>query len=300
MPFNRLTALAAALLSVACAPAALAQGPAPSPPAAQPFKLGRFELTAVRDAGFVMPNNGKVFGLNASPAEVGQVLAAAGAPTDNISLSVDALVVKTPDRLVVIDTGLGPAAHGALMGSLALAGVSPADVTDVLITHAHGDHIGGLVDADGKPAFPKAAIRMSANEWTWLQGQARAKPLVDAITPQVKTFEPGMPVLPGVTPVALYGHTPGHVGYVITSEGKTLEDVGDLAHSSIISLARPAWTVQFDTDKDAGVATRSHELKRLAAAHTLVFAPHFPFPGVGRIEASGDGFAWKPESFPPH
>jgi glyoxylase-like metal-dependent hydrolase (beta-lactamase superfamily II) len=285
----------ATLLGAIAANGALAQGPAPAPPAARSFRLGDFQLTAVQDAGFKVPNDSKVFGLNASPADVAKVLTAAGAPSDTISLSVDALVVKTKDRVVLLDTGLGPALHGALIGSLALAGVAPDQVTDVLITHAHGDHVGGLVDAQGKPAFPKASIRMSANEWTWLQGQARAKALVDAITPQVKTFEPGSDVLPGITPIALYGHTPGHVAYVIASGGQSLEDIGDVAHSSIISLARPDWTVQFDTDKAAGIATRTAELKRLAAARTLVFAPHFPFPGVGRIKAAGDGFKWTPE-----
>jgi glyoxylase-like metal-dependent hydrolase (beta-lactamase superfamily II) len=289
-------AAAAALWSLCAGPPALAQAPPAPTPAAQPFRLGAVELVALRDAGFALPNDGKVFGLNASPAEVSKVLVAAGAPPDKIPLSVDALLVKAPGRVVLLDTGLGPSAHGALVASLALAGVSPADVTDVLITHGHGDHVGGLLDAAGKSAFPKATIRMSANEWAWLQGQAQNKALVAAVAPQVKTFEPGQPILPGITPIALYGHTPGHVGYLIVSDGQSLEDIGDTAHSSIISLARPEWTVQFDGDKSVGATRRRAELARLAASHLLVFAPHFPFPGVGHVEAAGDGFTWKPEA----
>lgn len=283
-------AAAVAMTAGACA----AAGPVAVKPAAESFKLGAFQVTPLADAGFEIANNGQVFGLNAKPGEVAQVLKAAGAPTDVVRLSVDALLLREPGRVVLIDTGLGPKAQGALMGSLAAAGVKPDEVTDVLITHSHGDHVGGLVDAAGKSAFPKAAIRMSAKEWAFLQAQAGAKALVAAIAPQVKTFEPGGEILPGVTTRALYGHTPGHTGYVIASNGKAIEDIGDIAHSSIISLARPDWTIQFDTDKAEGVKTREAELARLAKAHELIFAPHFPYPGVGWIVKKGTGYAFSP------
>ena len=288
--------LAAALAgaAVAMAGTAVAAGPVAVKPAAESFKLGAFEVTPLADAGFEILNNGQVFGLNATPAQVAEVLKQAGAPTDVVRLSVDALLLREPGRVVLIDTGLGPKAKGALMGSLAAAGVKPDQVTDVLITHSHGDHVGGLVDAAGKSAFPKAAIRMSAKEWAFLQAQAGAKALVAAIAPQVKTFEPGGEILPGVTTRALYGHTPGHTGYVIASNGKAMEDVGDIAHSSIISLARPDWTIQFDSDKAEGVKTREAELARLAQAHELIFAPHFPYPGVGWIVKKGTGYAFQP------
>jgi glyoxylase-like metal-dependent hydrolase (beta-lactamase superfamily II) len=295
MSLLRVSIAVAAVWSLADAGAALAQGPVPTPPEAKAFRLGALQITSLHDANFVAPNDGKVFGLNAGAQAVAEVLKDAGAPTDSIALSVNDLLVRMPGRLVLIDTGLGPKLHGGLAQSLAAAGVSPAEVTDVLITHAHGDHVGGLLDAAGQPAFPKASIRMSAKEWDWMQSQAGAKALVAAIAAQVKPFEPGAELLPGITPVALYGHTPGHVVYVIASRGQKLEDIGDAAHSSIISLGRPDWTVQFDGDKAGGAAARRAELTRLAAAHWLVFAPHFPYPGVGRIEARGDGFVWRPE-----
>jgi glyoxylase-like metal-dependent hydrolase (beta-lactamase superfamily II) len=291
MSLNPLAAAAAALLALAGAQSAAAQARAP---ATQHFRLGAFELTALHDADFSPPNDGKIFGLNAGAPAVAQLLAEAGAPTDSIAMSVDALLVKTPGHLVLLDTGLGPAGHGVLMASLAQAGVTPAEVTDILITHSHGDHVGGLVDADGKPAIPKATIRMSAKEWAWMQSQPRSKDLALSISPQVKTFEPGKPVLPGITPIAIDGHTPGHVGYEIVSQGRRLTDIGDTAHSAIVSLERPDWTVGFDNDKAVGVANRRATLMRVASGHELVFAPHFPFPGIGRIEAAKDGFSWKP------
>jgi glyoxylase-like metal-dependent hydrolase (beta-lactamase superfamily II) len=257
--------------------------------------LGAFEISVLRDGGLAIPNDSSIFGLNAKPSAVAAVLSKAGAPTDKIRLDIDALLIRTPDHLILVDTGYGPAGHGVVRESLSSAGVSADDITDILITHAHPDHVGGLVDAQGHPVFPKAAIRMSTKEWAFMKGEADTRAIVAAVRAQVKAFEPGRPVLPGITPLALSGHTPGHVGYEIVSQGHELVDIGDLAHSSIVSLAKPEWTIVWDSDKQKGVETRRQELPRLAAAHQLIFAPHFPFPGVGRIEQAGEGFRFRPE-----
>ncbi len=270
-------------------------GPVPVAPAARGFSLGALKLTALRDALNVLPNDGKVVGLGRDPAEVAAALQAAGAPTDKITLGVDALLAQGGGRVMLFDTGLGPGVHGVLQGSLAQAGVSPEAVTDVFITHSHGDHVGGLVTADGRLAFPRAVVRMSTAEWAFMRAQSPNPALIAAITPQVRTFEPGTAVAPGVSAVALPGHTPGHVGYEISSGAAHLFDMGDLAHSAIVSLAKPDWAIAYDTDKAQGETTRRATLARLAASHERVFAPHFPFPGVGRIEVAGDGYAFRPE-----
>ncbi len=284
------TVAAFALLSALPAVA----GPAAVAPAATPFHVGKLSLASISDARFEMPNDGKVFGVDAGPAAVADVLKAAHAPTDPIVLSVDALLVRDGARVVLIDTGLGPKAGGALMASLKLAGITPDQVTDVLITHVHPDHIGGLLDAGGQPAFPKARVRMSSADWTFLQGQADMAAMVKAIAPQVSAFEPGAQVTPSITAVAIPGHTPGHVGYQIVSGKDRLFDIGDTAHSSIISLAKPDWTMGFDGDAAAARTSRRATLTELAGDHERVFAPHFPYPGVGTIAASGDGFVWQP------
>ena len=131
-----------------------------------------------------------------------------------------------------------------------------------------------------------------------MQNNSDTRAEVPVIKDQVQPFEPGRPVLPGIIPVALPGHTPGQVGYEITSQGRKLLAMGDVAHSSIISLARPRWTIKWDSDKEEGVRTRCQELQRLASTKELIFAPHFPFPGVGRIEQSGEGFSFLP-ALPP-
>lgn len=287
---------AAAVLSLAVSVgvgAAETFGPQPVPPAAHPFTVGKLQLTALRDIQFVLANDGKTFGVGVDTATTSALLRAAGAPDDRITVSVDALLVRTGHHVVLIDTGVGPKMQGCLLGSLAEVGVKPSAVTDVLITHSHPDHVGGLVDASGNLAFPKATIRMASAEWAWMQTQGSPE-LVKAVSSHVKTFEPGAQVAPGITSVALKGHTPGHVGYEIVSGDARLLDIGDLAHSTIVSLQKPQWGMGFDSDQAVGKATRGTVLKQLASDQELVFSPHFPYPGVGHIAAAGDGFAWQP------
>lgn len=294
--FFRPFAAALLALGLACtASLAPAQSLVATGPAARHFRLGALEISVLRDGGLAVPNDGSVFATNAKPADVAKVLRNAGAPTDKIRLDIDALLIRMPGHLVLIDTGYGAAGHGVLRESLKLAGVSPDEITDVLITHAHSDHVGGLVDSAMALAFRKATIRISAKDWAFMQREVDTKAIATAVKAQVSTFEPGQPVLPGITSVSLPGHTPGHVGYEIASQGHELIDIGDIVHSSIVSLAKPGWTIEWDSDKHQAVATRRHELQRLAASLQWMFAPHFPFPGTGRIERAGKGFGFHPE-----
>jgi glyoxylase-like metal-dependent hydrolase (beta-lactamase superfamily II) len=295
MSLVRNTAVLLSLLCLTPLPAFAKQGPVTAAPGAASFSVGQLHFTALRDAGFVATPASGAFGTEVGAAAVEKVLAQAHAPTDAVRLDVDALLVRMPGRVVLLDTGLGPLLPGAaLPESLKLAGVEPSAITDVLITHAHGDHVGGLATSDHKLAFPNATIRMSSREWAYLQAQNPAWAKVFA--PKIATFEPGAEILPGITPLALYGHTPGHVGYEIVSGSAHIEDIGDIVHSSILSLEKPQWLGEMDRDQKAGVATRTKELARLAKAHELVFAPHFPFPGVGWIVPKGNGYAWVPDT----
>jgi glyoxylase-like metal-dependent hydrolase (beta-lactamase superfamily II) len=290
--------LVAALIALPLVSSAANFGPGPVPAAATSFRIGAIAVTSLSDTEYVLPNDGKIFGVGVGPEAVAQVLSAGNAPPGVISLPVDALLVRDGQRTILIDSGLGPKLGGALMASLALIGVKPTDVTDVLITHPHPDHIGGLMTAEGHPAFPGARIRLSAPDWKQLSAQADQASLVTAIKAQVESFEPGASITPSVTSVPLPGHTPGHVGYRISSGGDSILDVGDVAHSSIISLAQPDWGMGFDQDGTLAKSTRRHALADLAKSRQLIFAPHFPDPGIGTVEASGDGFRWIAATLP--
>jgi glyoxylase-like metal-dependent hydrolase (beta-lactamase superfamily II) len=265
----------------------------PVAPAMQTFHLGQMEVTSLYDAQIIVPNDGKSFGTDAKAGEVADLLRASAAPTGEVTLSVNVLLVKTGSHLLLLDTGTGPEWHGALLGSLKLTGVSPAAITDILITHSHGDHVNGLLNEKGRLAFPNAMIFMAEDEWEWMKTKG-AERLVTEISDHVTSFRAGQVVAPGIRSIPIEGHTPGHVGYELSSAGARLRDIGDLAHSSIISLARPQWLNGFDRDGDDARAVRMAMLAELARSHELVFAPHFPFPGIGYIVPDGTAYTWQP------
>ena len=287
-------------LAAACSGAS----PAPSTPAeasgrAERLQLDHLEAYALEDGHLIVPNDGALLGVGRSPSEIAEVLAAAGLPRDTIRLDIQCLLVKAGDRVILFDTGVGDgrlATAGRLARSLALAGVQPAAVTDIFISHAHGDHVGGLVTKAGALAFPAATIHIAAPEWAAFQANTDddSKRYAAAMAAKVTPFEPGAQVLPLVASVAAQGHTPGHSAYAIGADAAELFYLGDLAHHSVLSVQRPAWSIAVDADRAAAEALRQQTLARLAADHTRTFAPHFPFPGVGHIAAEGQGLVWRP------
>lgn len=290
----------------------------PPPPAAPPpppsqnvriFNIGAMTGIAVRDGGLDLPNDNQVFGVGRTPEEVAGVLGAAGLPTDKLSLSVQPLVVKVGGRVLLFDTGAGTGmgeGAGKLGASLAEAGVTPASVTDIFISHLHSDHVGGLIDAAGDPVFPNATVRISELEWQTLRGLndrtaasfnlSRHTEIARAIEPAVAPFKPGAELLPGIVrAVEVKGHTPGHSAFRIGSGGNSLLYVGDSMHHHVVSVQQPDWRIAFDSDGATGAASRASLLADLAASGQRIYAVHFPFPGVGRIEKREEGFAWVAE-----
>lgn len=314
MPRNRVSLPIAAALSgallAACArtpPAATAEPAPTAAPAAAPapavadtgafaFRIGALEAYALKDGDIDVANDGKTFAISEPAEQVAALLSAAGQPTDALRLSIQPLLVRSGARLLLFDTGAAGvsfAQAGRLPASLRAAGVEPAQVTDIFISHAHPDHVGGLRTGEGGLAFANATIHLSRPEWEALQGDPDNAALAAAIAPKVQAFEPNAAIVPGVVAaVAVDGHTPGHSAYEIASGKDRLLYLGDTAHHHVISVQRPEWTVDYDRDAPLAEASRRALLQRAAEQDLHVYSVHFPFPGLGRIKREGDGFAW--------
>lgn len=270
------------------------------------FAIGDFRAYALEDGGMEFVNDTRTFGIGQKPEDVSALLAAAGLPTEKLSVDLHPLLVEAGDKMLLFDTGAGREMGdkgGRLPASMAAASIDPASVTDIFISHSHGDHVGGLVDAAGAPAFPNAAVHISAPEWAYLKRQAdkdgTAAALVAAIAPKVAPFAPGAEILPGIVQaVEIKGHTPGHSGFRIGSGADSLLYVGDAVHHYVVSVRKPDWPIAFDHDKAAGAASRRALLQQSAANHQRLYAGHFPFPGIGTVQTKGDGFVWIPEQPP--
>lgn len=292
----------AALMGVAaCSEPAETKAAAPATPAlaatpdTHPFRIGELQAVSLRDGEITLPNTAEGSPWGEQQLALAQLLAPS-VQAQTIRLSIQPLLVRDGDRVVLIDTGAGGQMGTAnkLPASLRAAGVDPAQVTDILISHGHGDHVGGLT-ANGALAFPNATIRMSAREWGAMRRDAEVAALIPLIAPKVQTFEPGSTVTPSITALALDGHTAGHTGFEIVSGEDRLLYIGDAMHSSVISVQRPEFRNAWDFASEAAVATRQNLLERGAAQDLRVYGVHFPFPGVGQFQRQDDGFIWVPE-----
>jgi len=227
--------------------------------------------------------------------------------------SFNLLLLRFEDRSVLVDTGFGFREGGpgaATAELLDQAGSSAADVTDVVITHGHGDHIGGLLD-EGAPAFPIADLLISRPEleyWTGPRSDslgpdrvAPARAALGAYSARTRAFEPGGVIVEGdavrVTSVAAPGHTPGHSGLRVAAGGEAIVAIVDTLHAEV-QFAHPEWSPRFDTDAELAHATRERLLAELEASGVLVHAYHLAFPGLGRVEkapAGVTGYRWVAE-----
>ncbi len=274
--------------------------------------LGDFEITALSDG--TVDLKPKELLTNTTPAHVGKMLTRSFEP-EAVPTSVNAYLINTGDKLILVDTGaaklFGPTL-GNLLANLAASGYRPEQVDDILITHMHPDHVGGLM-ADGMIAFPNATVHADQRDAAfWLspaeldkapaatkgffQGAAASlDPYVSA--GKLKTFDGSSDLFPGVRAVAAPGHTPGHTTYVIESKGQKLVLWGDLMHVAAVQFAEPAVTIAFDTDSRSAAGQRAKAYAAAAQGRFLVAGAHLPFPGIGHLRAAGKGYAWIPVDY---
>ena len=259
------------------------------------FTLGSFEVTALLGGSRVVEDPQSIFGMNVSPEEFAETSAANFLPADKTQFFFTPTVVNTGSELILFDTGLNGAGITGVLGN---AGYSPDQVDTVVLTHMHGDHIGGMM-TDGAPTFANARYVTGQVEFdAW--SQTDNENFANNVKPMAEKMEfigDGGSVASGVTGMAAFGHTPGHMGYMLESDGQQLMLIADLANHYVWSLAYPDWEVKFDMDKAAAAASRRNVLGMLAADKIPMIGYHMPFPAMGYVETRDDGFRYVPASY---
>lgn len=268
-------------------------------------RVGAFQVSALND-GYVELSH--AVWLGAEPALIDRALAGRGQRVGGMRNGITSHLLNTGTRLVMVDAGaaglFGPHAN-AFPGNLAEAGVSAADIDEVLVTHAHPDHVGALLK-EGRPTLPNATLRLSETDlafWTSEEQQGRApgfmrdwfdlvRAVVAAYGDRVQPFGPGAVLSPGITSLALPGHTPGHTGYLIESEGDSLLIWGDLAVSAALQFPHPEAHMIFDIDPETGRKTRLGGFDRAASDRILTAGTHLPFPTFGWVVRRGHAYEW--------
>ncbi|OLP58068.1 MBL fold metallo-hydrolase [Xaviernesmea oryzae] len=273
--------------------------------------LGDLKITVIQDGLRPSDKPEQTFGINQPPQAVADLLTENFLPSDRFANGFSPVLIETGNELVLVDTGMGEGGRanglGRLEAGMAALGYTPEQVTLVVLTHLHGDHIGGLM-AGGKPAFPKARYVIGQVEYDFWTNEARVgTPAEGGHQAVLKNVKPlaekasfigdGATVLPGMTAMAAFGHSPGHLTFRLESAGKALILTGDTANHYVLSLQRPDWEVRFDMDKAKAAVSRRKVFDMIASERLPFIGYHMPFPSVGYAEKAGEGYRFVPHSY---
>src|SRR3954467_3441246 len=274
------------------------------------FDLGDAEVTVVSDGPLPLgPPKGTFIGV--PDDEVKKMLSDNFLSPDDVVLEQNSPIVNMNDKLILFDTGMGTAKNfgpttGRQQKSMKEAGIKPEDIDAVVLSHAHIDHIGGIVDESGKVLFPNAQYYIAQSDFDFWTDEGKASgPLKDFVVHARKNllpvrdrlvfFKDGQEFLPGVQALSAPGHTVGHSIFMVTSNGKSFAFLGDLTHHAVLLLEKPLMEFSYDTDPKQAAQSRVKMLTMLAANKIPVMSYHFAWPGYGHVAKAGDGFHYYPE-----
>ncbi|WP_031303173.1 MBL fold metallo-hydrolase [Pseudomonas sp. EGD-AK9] len=274
------------------------------------FTLGKFRITALSDGTLPLDLHPLLRGISAKQIDA---LLHRGFARNPLETSINAYVVDTGARVVLVDSGAGElfgAVAGKLPESLAAAGYRPEQISDILITHIHTDHSGGLTRG-GRMLFANATIHVGQADIDFFldpanlarglkpahleEAQKTIGPYLDA--GKVKSFSARSQILPGITAIPTPGHTPGHSFYRVESAGESIDFWGDIMHVGLVQFPQPEVTITFDVDQQAARAQRLQQFETAARERRLSAVAHLPFPGVGHIRREAGKYDWVPAEY---
>jgi glyoxylase-like metal-dependent hydrolase (beta-lactamase superfamily II) len=293
----------------AAAPLAGKQGPS-----FYRYKVGDFEVTALNEgiARNATPQN---MAVNKTLPEIQKALGDAFLPTDHVINQFNILVVNTGRNLVLLDSGFGdngPPTAGNLLNNMSAAGIDPKNIDTILVSHFHGDHISGIRAKAGAANFPNAEVMVPAAEWkfwndasqeanviqAFKSGFANVKRVFEPIAKDVKQYEYGKELVPGISSVDARGHSPGHAAFVVASGNGKLLVTSDTVNHQIL-IRNPEWSLWADMDAAMAITARKKLLDMAAADKMQIAAYHLPFPSTGFISRQGNGYEFHPAYWQP-
>jgi glyoxylase-like metal-dependent hydrolase (beta-lactamase superfamily II) len=272
---------------------------------------GAMEIIAINDGAFRRPLNAE-FVTNAPFDQVKAFLASQNLSTEYIDIPFTPFLVINGRQRILFDTGFadnGPPTAGRLITNMEAAGYKPADITDVIISHFHGDHINGLRFKNGSLVYPNAKVHVPAPEYAFwtdenniknapegMKGAYAAVQRVFGSLPssQLVKFTPGSEVATGIASVAAYGHTPGHSLFTVKSQGRNFIYVADLTNVPALFARNPDWSVVFDMNAEMASQTRRKVFDMIVKEKMTAGGFHFPFPAMGTIAKEANGYEFKP------